>query len=360
MLPIEAPILISSYDPADNTNDAAIPVPELPKDDRQASAVINEYNEEAERQLDALDGSSFSPDLGVLDALVDSLLVAPVGSLEVGIDYAGNWFRETFSYTRQAEYIRHFVLVMPESKVDGATADDVYSSIDYLADTDTLSMRDGREEFAWALEYVYEAPGGRYRGEFEPGTYYVAAAIVAAPISRDEAGVPDDAIFWEGMGGGGMSSDYQEIVVELGENVTRFRLTDQDGWACPWLYVYNGRAFERRTEILRNTRGMRNEQTEISYLGLVEIVDGSIILKVAEEKEETTFIDALSIAVDGTEVRAEAAPHIAAKVAEEDHDYLIISSGESHTFRFNLPDSFAGRKQATVSIVVSGYYVVVE
>jgi hypothetical protein len=357
MFPIAAPMLLSTFDPAENVNEDAIPVPELPEDDRQASIVINEYNEEAERQLDVLDGSSFTPDLGSLDALVDSLLVAPVGSLEVDIDYSGTWFGETFSYTRQAGNVEHFVLVMPEDKVGEATADDVFSSIDFWANPDGLSVREGREGFAWALEYLYEAPEGHFHGQLQPGTYYVAAAIVAAPISKEEAEAPDDAIFWEGMSGGGTSTGYRRTAIELGENAVWFSPADWRDWACPWLYVFDGRSFERRTEILRNVRGRHNERTEVSRIGPVEIVDGSVILKVAEEKVEIACIDAFYIIVDGVAVRAEAAPHVAAKVAEKDHDYLIINSGESCTFRFRLPDSFAGRKQTTVAVVVSGYYV---
>jgi hypothetical protein len=203
---------------------------------------------------------------------------------------------------------------------------------------------------------VYEAPEGYFRGQFPPGVYHVAAAIVAAPMSKEEAGVSDDAIFWEGMSGGGVSTGYQRKVIELGENAVWFNPADWHGWACPWLYVFNGRSFERRTEILRNVRGKQNEQTEVSHIGTVEVVDGSIILKIAEEKAEVTFIDALYIVVDGVEVRAEADHHLAAKVAEMDQDYLIIGSGDSFTFRFRLSDSLAGRKQATVAIVVSGYY----
>jgi hypothetical protein len=357
MFPIAAPILLSAFDPAENTNEAAIPVPELPADDVQSGAVMWEYNEEAGRQLDALDGASFTPDLGALDALVDSLRIVSVGLLKADIDYTGNWYRETFSYTREAENIRHFVLVMPASEVDRASADAVFSSIHYFADPDGLSMREGREEFAWALEYVYEASEGRFRGEFEPGTYHVAAAFVAAPISKEEAGVPDDTILYAGMTGGGASTDYQEIVIEPGENVVWFNLTDWDGWACPWLYVYDGRFFERRTEILRNVRGKQNERTETIPIGPVEVVDGSIILKVAEEKEEISFIDALYIVVDGIKVHAEAAPYA---VAEKDRDYLIIHGGESCEFRFKLPDSLAGRKRVPVTVVVSGFYAPLE
>jgi hypothetical protein len=77
---------------------------------------------------------------------------------------------------------------------------------------------------------------------------------------------------------------------------------------------------------------------------------------VVEEKEEITFIDELYIIVDGTEVHVETSS-FAAQVAEKDQDYLVIASGESREFRFKLPDSFAGRQLATVSVVVSGFYL---
>jgi hypothetical protein len=104
--PIDAPMLLSTCcDPAENTNEAAIPVPELPADDVQAGAVLREYNQEAQRQLDALNGSGFTPDLELLDTLVASLLVTPpteqpladgAGSLQVDADYRGNWCRSQF------------------------------------------------------------------------------------------------------------------------------------------------------------------------------------------------------------------------------------------------------------------------
>lgn len=280
-----------------------------------------------------------------------------VGFLEVDIAYSGTWYRETFGYTRRAKNIKHFVLVMPESEVTRATAAEVFTSIRFPTSPDVLLMREDRKEFSWALEYLYEAPEGHFRGQFEPGTYYVAVAFIAAPLSKEEAGHSDDVILYAGITGGGASTDYQEIVIEPGENAIEFGLTDENGWACPWLYVYNGHDFERRTEILRNVRGKQNERTEVSYIGPVEIIGSSVAFAVAEEKEETSFIDELYIMADGVKVRAEANPHVATRVAEKDQDYLIITSGESYEFRFKLPGSFAGRKRATVWVVVSGFYV---
>jgi hypothetical protein len=280
-----------------------------------------------------------------------------VGFLKADIIYSGTWYRETFGYTRRAKNIRHFVLVMPESEVTRATASEVFTSIRFPTSPDVLLMREGRKEFSWALEYLYEAPEGHFRGQFEPGVYYVAAAFIAAPLSKEEAGYSDDVILYPGVTGGGASTDYQEIVIEPGENTIELSLTDENGWACPWLYVYNGHDFERRTEILRNIRGKQNEQTEVSHIGPVEIVDGSVTCAVAEERGEISFIDELYIIADGMKVRPEANPYVATKVAEKDQDYLIITGGESYEFRFKLPDSFASRKRVVVWVVVSGFYV---
>ncbi|MBN2390013.1 MAG: hypothetical protein JXR84_04785 [Anaerolineae bacterium] len=365
--PVDASILLSTLDPAENTNGAAIPVPELPTDSVQLGAAMREYNQEVQRQLDMLDSSGFTPNLDALDMLVSSLRVMPivkppsatgdVGFLDVDIDYRGTWYRETFSYTREAENIAHFVIVMPESQVDRATADQIFSSIDFALLPDVLTIREDRGELAWVLDYLHEAPGGCFRGQFEPGAYYVAVAFVTAPLSREEAGQPDDAILYAGMTGGGASTDYWKIEIAPGENAIIVSLTDRDGWACPWLYVYNGRAFERRTEILRNVRGRQNERTEVTPIGPVDVVDGFVTLRIAEEKDELTFIDKFYILVDGVKVQAEGDSGAAASVAAKDGDYLTLAEGESQEFHFRLPETFAVRQRVAVSVVVSGYYV---
>jgi hypothetical protein len=75
--PIDAPILLSTYDPAENTNEGAFLVPEIPEGPPfgDMNGVMLEYNREAQRQLDTLESANFIPDLGLLDALVGSLLV---------------------------------------------------------------------------------------------------------------------------------------------------------------------------------------------------------------------------------------------------------------------------------------------
>jgi hypothetical protein len=285
------------------------------------------------------------------------------GILEVDINYTGYWYRETFDYTRQAESIKHFVLVMPEKTylTNRFPAHNVFHSIRFQTRPDDPLVQEGKEEFAWAFDHLYEAPEGRFREEFVPGRYYLAAAFIAAFVSSDEASGSDDAIRDPGIIGGGASTDYQEIMIEPGQTHSiTLNITDADGWACPWIYVFDGRRFVRMTEILRNLRGKQSERTEVSRIGPVRTVNDTIILRVAEEREETAFIDQLFLVVDGVKVVAESDPQIAAKVAELDRDYLIITSGESYAFRFRLSGSIVGGDLADVRVVASGFYMPVE
>jgi hypothetical protein len=76
IIPLDAPILLSSADPGENTNAAAIPVPaELPSDYGQLIDVMREYNQQVAQQLDLLAAEDLTPSLSVLDTLVTSLRV---------------------------------------------------------------------------------------------------------------------------------------------------------------------------------------------------------------------------------------------------------------------------------------------
>jgi hypothetical protein len=164
--------------------------------------------------------------------------------------------------------------------------------------------------------------------------------------------VGDDAILWAGVTGGGASTDLQNVTIAAGETISlTIQITDDDGWACPWVYVFNGQTFERRTEILRNLSGPEHETTEITAVGSVAAVDGWIIIRVAEEKDEVTYLDSFYLLVDGAAIPAESNPAIAAA----DGEYLTIRRGESVEFRVRAPATFADG--APVSVAATGYYI---
>ncbi len=277
--------------------------------------------------------------------------VSSSGTLKITIDYTGTWYRDTFDYARDAENIKHYVLVMPVSEAERASAGEIFVNFSFWSGEGPLLNRDG-EDISWALDYLYEAPGGYFSQDFEPGRYAVAVAFIAGPLSREEAGVSDDTTLYPGITGGGASTDYQEIEIEAGQITSLIiTMTDTNGWACPWLYVYNGRDFERRAEILRNVRA---PATELTPLGTLPVIDGMITLRIAEEKQEITFIDELVLVVDGQRIPAQAAPDVADKVAAQDHNYLILTAGASYEFRFAVPEA------DPVSLSVSGFYLPVD
>lgn len=270
------------------------------------------------------------------------------GTFEVILDYTGTWYREVFHYARDAGNIWHYVLVLPESEVDRATPDWIFTS--FVPGPDGLTVRDDRQEYAWALEYTYYAPMGLFMGDFPPGRYAISAAVLAGPLNREDAGVGPDAVAWPGITGGGLSTGYQMIEIKAGHTLRMaIELTDADGWACPWLYVFDGQTFERRTEILRNVRGAEQKQTEITTLDPVTVVDGAVVLKITEEKAEITTLDALALSVGGVTVLAEGYPALGA----EDGDVLVLEPGESVILRFLIP---AGVQGGPVSVIATGYY----
>lgn len=272
------------------------------------------------------------------------------GALDVTINYTGSWYVETFQYARDADNIRHFVLVVPESEAERADAGWIFTSLTFEADGE-IGVREDRQDYAWGLEYLHEAPQGYFTGDFAPGTYVVAAAFIAAPLSREEAEVGEDVLLWPGVTGGGASTDYQTVAIAAGETTfVTIQLTDENGWACPWLYVFDGQTFERRTEILRNLNSPAREDTEITPIGPAAVVDGYIVIRVAEEKAEVTTLDALALLIDGETVPAEGDPALAAV----DGVYLVLRQGEARDLRFRAPDSF--KDSDPVSVIVTGYY----
>jgi hypothetical protein len=76
--PVDAPFLIDSPEPSENTNEQAIPIPEYNLADFQSfSQVVETYNTEARRLFGLTTDAEFIPDISALDAFIASLLVAP-------------------------------------------------------------------------------------------------------------------------------------------------------------------------------------------------------------------------------------------------------------------------------------------
>ncbi len=154
---------------------------------------------------------------------------ATVGTLDVQIVYVGTWYRETFGYAPNAPNVRHVVLVAPPEVAVQVAPQYVFTALRVLPEG--IELPQEFPEMAQFAPYLHEAPNAHLRQELPAATYAVAGAFLVAPLSREEAGVAEDAALWAGVSGGGASSDYQSVTVEAGQ-VTSLTiiLTDADGW----------------------------------------------------------------------------------------------------------------------------------
>lgn len=292
------------------------------------------------------------PSAAELTPVAVTTATTQTGLLTVDIDYIGNFYRETFNYSKDAPNIRHFAVVVPEAayKKEPNQPGWVCSVVKFPAPGEPLQPRENKPEILIDLSVLHPVP---YQAELAPGRYYVGACFIAAPLSREEAGVGDDVILYAGITGGGASSDYMLVDVKPGERrdivVT---LTDKNGWACPWVYTANGYAFTRRSEILRNLKGSSLEAAERTDLGGVTAQEGAIRLQIREEKAEITYLDALYLEVNGRIVKP-----ADSLLAEADGNYLVLRQGEVYEAQFDV-SAIAAEKQPLKAVLVStGYYL---
>lgn len=284
---------------------------------------------------------------------------APQGKLAVTVTYAGGFYRETFGYAPDAPNIRHYALILPASALatHGKDTVGVFSGLAFPAPDEDVAWRAevaGAQD--WALPYLHTAPGGEVVVPLPPGDYAVWAAFIAAPLSRAEAGVGDDAILWAGVTGGGASTR-TPVTVTIAAGATTavtFPLTDANGWACPWLYVYDGDAYVRTTEILRTpVADPPTAYREVTRLGRVPVVDGAVRLRLAKEKDEITTLDAFTVVANGVHLAPDGQPAL----ANADGLTLELHRGEQLDLVFTLPPALARRATVQLSVIAVGYYL---
>jgi hypothetical protein len=164
---------------------------------------------------------------------------ATSGWLAVDIVYYGQWYRDTFHYSKEAPNIRHVAVIMPEAQYEATphVPGQICSHLSFPVDDEPLQFRSGEAEANWDVSVLHPVPT---QVELEAGRYYVGGCFIAAPLSRQDAGAGDDAILYAGITGGGAASDYRVVTIQPGERKEiSIALTDQDGWACPWVYVFS-------------------------------------------------------------------------------------------------------------------------
>lgn len=118
--------------------------------------------------------------------------------------------------------------------------------------------------------------------------------------------------------------------------------------SCPRLYAWTGTAWDLRGEVLIDVIGAGAETTQRRPIGKVRVAKGEVRLRLAEEEDEVSHVDALVLEIRGQRV-APAGP-----LASRDGVRATLKRGDALELRYavNLPD---GDYDATVA--ATGYYI---
>jgi len=149
------------------------------------------------------------------------------GTLDLTIRYTGSWYRETFDYQPDSPNVRHMALLLPSDFTFEKNPGLIFTSLKFTPSPEPLTFREDFAFYDLLLEYLHDMPQGHAEIELVPDTYRLAVAITLAALPPPD----DDALLYPGVTGGGISNDFQEVVIEAGETLEMtVELTDDNGW----------------------------------------------------------------------------------------------------------------------------------
>lgn len=120
--------------------------------------------------------------------------------------------------------------------------------------------------------------------------------------------------------------------------------------ACPFVYVLGDGAPALQGEILRNLRGLGAYDAQSLTLAVPK--DGELRIRIAEEKDEVTHLDAITLVVDGVEVPPRACSSDAApRFCTADRTFELLRRGDALELVFDVR-----RDAQSIELRATGYY----
>lgn len=133
-----------------------------------------------------------------------------------------------------------------------------------------------------------------------------------------------------------------------------FKEADFKDWnclSCPWLYIFNGKDFQRHEEVIKDVVGKQSCQTTSHVIPNQSVIDGKLRLRIQEEKDEFSFLDRISLLIDGKIVK----PTTPSQLTEnQDQSYLELKKGDSFDLEFDLSGMLTPNSKITLEC--NGYY----
>lgn len=182
-----------------------------------------------------------------------------------------------------------------------------------------------------------------------------AAQRCSDGVTFDAVGA--DHVLLIGKAGTFDGNDYgiNGVVKELPAGGGNITVADADlnmSWpciSCPRIYVWNGTSWELRGEVLIDIIGPGAEKTQRREIGNVKVVGGQVRVRLAEEEDEISHVDALVLEVGGVTAMP---AHAAMSAVDQARTTMHKGDAVELTFAVALPD---GEYPAVA--VATGYYV---
>lgn len=119
--------------------------------------------------------------------------------------------------------------------------------------------------------------------------------------------------------------------------------------ACPFLYVYGDGGYVKLGEILGDLMDESLEKMEARRIRPEFVVNGRLKIRIAEERHELTFLNAVALRAGGRLLKPRACPP---SLSAEDDRYLELSCGEHVDLSFEIPSG----SEDDLELLCTGFY----
>ncbi|MBN1412334.1 MAG: ankyrin repeat domain-containing protein [Spirochaetales bacterium] len=125
---------------------------------------------------------------------------------------------------------------------------------------------------------------------------------------------------------------------------------DSYGGLCPYIYVFDGKEFIQDVEIIPNQIGKKSDRFSTVEIQKPVIINGKLTLQIREIKNETSYLDCISVWIGSRELNPDSIPF---QLVKEDSQYLIMKKGDIVSLIITVGDIAPGQ----VTVRAKGYYI---
>ncbi len=124
--------------------------------------------------------------------------------------------------------------------------------------------------------------------------------------------------------------------------------------SCPWLYVFDGQQFIKTTEVLKDVVGEENRQITTTAIQPENFRNGTLKIRIQEEKDEITHLHAVTLKVNGVVCPMKIADKTTAQKLTDADKYLELRKGDAVDIEFELPKNMTNIEN--VILETEGFY----